>query len=219
MFFVRVLILFLIVISFISITSISCKKEATIDVTTDTVKFARIFQPNSALGKDAVIESVFPDQNFGSETYFSVFSWTNGGVVNTARALVRFDLSEIPSYTSIKSAQLVLYWSAYDNLIEHTGENAFVVYRINQSWNENSVTWNSQPTITNLDSMNVSKSISSNQTYTVDVTNMVQDMIANPVTNYGFMLKLNEEFPYRLVILASSDHPDNSKHPKLIVYF
>lgn len=215
----RIIILFIILVSLISITSISCKKEAQLDITTDTLKIARVFQPDAALGKDAVIESSFPNQYFGSDAFFSIFSWTNGGIVNTARALIRFDLSEIPNYTSIKSAILVLYWREYDNLKEHTGENAFTIYKINQPWNENNVSWNNQPTISNLDSIVIPKSMSSNQNYTVDVTNMVQDMIENPITNYGFMLKLNEEFPYRLVILGSSDNPDIRKHPKLIVFF
>jgi len=51
------------------------------------------------------------------------------------------------------------------------------------------------------------------------VKDFVQNMIDFPDENYGFMLKLDEEFPYRLVILASSDYSISGLRPKLVVYY
>jgi len=197
----------------------SCQKSAKCDCSLDTLKVAKFIQPEAILGKDAVIESISPDQNFGGESFFTVFSWTNALVLNSARALILFDLSSIPRQTQIKSAKLNLYWNTYGNLTEQTGENAFTIYRINQAWDEYSVTWNNQPTVTNIDSITVAKTTSSNQSYSIDVTRMTQDMISKPWENYGFMLRLDQEFPYRLVILASSDYSDISKHPKLTILY
>lgn len=197
----------------------SCNKEAQCDCVLDSVKVARIFQPDGALGKDAVIESITPDQNFGSSGFFGTFSWTTGGLFNHSRGLVSFDLTSIPSGTSIKKAYLSLYWIKYGNLTEHTGENAFSVFRINQPWDETTVTWNNQPQVSTNDSIVVSKSSSVTQTYTIDVTTYIQDMVNNPTNNHGLLLKLNEEIPYKLVVTGSSDNSDESKRPKLAVYY
>ncbi len=184
--------------------------DLTIDVTT------KIYQPDSLGGKDAIIESISPGQNFGNTAHFSVFSWTNGGSFNSARALIEFDLSDISAGTKITSAKLSLYWISYENLSEHTGDNAFTIYRLTEAWGEDTVCWNNQPSISNVNVVNVPKSSSSNQSYTdIDVTNLVQDIIDRPSESFGFMLKLNEEFPYKLVILASSDYSDKNRHPKL----
>ena len=201
-------------------TATSCVKEAKCDCSADTVRIARIFQPTASIGKDAVIESIAPDQNFGNQTMFAVFSWTSSGVFNNARALIQFDFSSIPSQTSIAKAELSLYWKPYSNLTDQTGENAFSIYRVTQPWTESTVTWNNQPTFNNTPKVAVPKTMAVDQSLlNIDVTTMVQDMINNPSSNFGFMLQLNNEFPYSLVILASSNDPDQSKHPKLIVSF
>jgi len=211
---------YIILLTFIAIiSSFSCKKEAKCDCSLDSIKVAKIFQPNAALGKESVIETISPDQNFGTEPFLTIFSWTNSGTFNTARSLIAFDLTSIPSQTTIKTAKLFLYWNTYQNLTEHTGENAFTLYKISQPWDENSVTWNNQPAITRSDSVIVAKSASVNQSYGIDVTRLVQGMISTPTNNYGFMLKLEQEFPYRLVILTSSDYSDVGKRPKLVVYY
>jgi hypothetical protein len=212
--------LVLVVLLILSVPITSCLKDAKCDCAADTIAIAKIFQPNESSGKDAIIENITPDQNFGNTSHFTVFSWTNGGLFNTARALIEFDLSGIPSQTQIKKAELCLYWISRENLTEHTGDNAFTIYRITQEWDENAVTWNNQPPVAEDNKVAVSKSQTSDQSYTgIDVTGLVQGIIENPAENYGFMLKLNEEFPYRLVILASSDHTDAGRRPKLTVYY
>ncbi len=197
----------------------SCNKEAQCDCMMDSVKVARIFQPDGALGKDAIVESIAPNQNFGTDGLMGTFSWTTGGLFSHSRGLISFDLTSIPAGTSIKKAVLSLYWIKYGNLTEHTGENAFSIFRINQPWNETTVTWNNQPQVSRADSIVVTKSTSVTQTYHVDVTSYIQGMVNNPSGNYGLLLKLNTEIPYKLVVVASSDYADEGKRPKLIVYY
>jgi hypothetical protein len=198
----------------------SCVKESQYNLAVDTLKLSSHYQPNEIFGKDAIIESLNPNQNSGDSIQFTVFSWTNGGQFNHARALIQFDLSSIPPETQIESAKLSLYWVSHQNLNYQTGENAFSIYKITQPWNENSVNWNNQPQFTTTNKVSVSKSISSTQSYIdIDVTVLVKDMINYPNESYGFMLKLDEEFPYKLVILASSDYPEAAKRPKLVVYY
>src|SRR5699024_5282704 len=112
----------------------SCSKEAQCDCILDSVKVARIFQPDGVLGKDAIVESEDPTRNFGNDGLFGTFSWTTGGLFSHSRGLISFNLTSIPSGTTIKKAVLSLYWIKYGNLTEHTGENAFSVFRITQPW-------------------------------------------------------------------------------------
>ena len=202
-----------------NLVTTSCEKEAS-SIQRDTLEVARIYQCDPALGKEAIVQSIMPNTNFGDSTVFSIFSWTNDGLFNISRALIAFDLSAIPPETMIKKATLSLYWIEYMNLNSQTGDNAFSIMKISEDWNEHTVTWNNQPDATSLYKISVPKSIAQNQSYTdIDLTDMVQDMILNPSLNFGFMLKLEEEFPYKLVVLASSDYSEKSKRPKLLVYF
>ena len=212
-------LIFISALIFVVSLSMSCHKEAKCDCNLDSTLIARVFQSDTSLGKDAIIESIAPDQNFGNLPMLSVFSWTSNGEFSNARMLIQFDLSSILPQTIVKKAELLFYWKSYDNLIEQTGENSFTIYKITKAWNENTVTWNNQPAITNTDSVVVTKSHNPEQDYSINVTGLVQDMINNPSNNYGFMCKLNEEYPYHLVILASSEDSNIDKHPKLVVYF
>jgi hypothetical protein len=186
----------------------------------DTLKISTHYQPKEIFGKDAIIESLNPNQDYGDSIQFTVFSWTSGGQFNHARALIEFDLSNIPPGTQIESAKLSLFWVSHQNLNYQTGENAFSIYRILQPWDENTITWNNQPQYTTTNKVSVPKSISPTQSYIdIDVTALVKDMINYKNESFGFLLKLDEELPYKLVTLASSDYPESSKRPKLVIYY
>ena len=53
----------------------------------------------------------------------------------------------------------------------------------------------------------------------IDVTQLVQDIVDNPASSYGFMILLQNEASYRAVYFASSDYTDSAKHPKLVVAY
>jgi hypothetical protein len=44
-------------------------------------------------------------------------------------------------------------------------------------------------------------------------------MINSPETNHGLTIRLNEEYPYRLIVLGSGNHPDSTKRPELVIYY
>ena len=100
------------------------------------------------------------------------------------------------------------------------GSNEILISRITSAWNESTVTWNNQPTITIQNQLLLPPSTSSTQDYTnINVTAMVQDMINNPVQSFGFMLQLANEAYYRSVLFASSDHSNPALHPLLQICF
>ena len=198
----------------------SCIKESYLTVSSDTTTIAKIYQPDGQFGKDAIIKSITPDQNYSGSDYLSTFSWTNGGLFNHARTLIEFDLSDIVPQTKISSAKLSLFMISHDNLTGQTGDNAYGIFRITQPWSESSVTWNNQPEISKLHKVSVAKSIDPDQSYlNIDITLIVQDIIDYPNESYGIMLKLDEEIPYKSVIVASSEYSQNAKRPKLVIFY
>lgn len=81
------------------------------------------------------------------------------------------------------------------------------------------VDWSTQPTTTTSNAVTIAPSTSTLQDYTLNVTQLVQDMVMNPSTSHGFMIKLDTESTYRSLIFASSDHPEAAQRPKLVVQY
>lgn len=182
-------------------------------------------QPDSESGKDAYFKDSSPNLNQGNHTDFSAIAWTNGGVPVLVRSVIDFDFSQIPSGAIINSAYLSLYNNptSPNNSGHHSsqdGPNTAILRRITSTWDESTVTWNTQPGTSSNNEVYIPQSTSVNQDYpSIDVTALVQDIIDNPSQSFGFMISLNTEQLYRCMILASSDHLDPTKHPKLVITY
>lgn len=149
--------------------------------------------------------------NYGTDIYLKAFCMPGAsGGQNTNRALLNFDLSTYPSNAVLLSADLYLYSSGYINnlLPGHFGANAAYIRRVTGNWTENSVTWNSQPATTTLNQVLIPATTSSTQDFQIDVTALVEDILLNPSTSYGFLLGLQTENPNNAAALAflSSDN-------------
>lgn len=186
-----------------------------------------IFQPGSENGKDAYIE-YYPERNysntnFGANPEFLASAWTAQGIPLVVRNLIAFDFSQIPRNKTIKTARLNLF--AVDNTTNgpghssRSGSNEFLLQRITSEWNEMRVTWNTQPKTTEVGQILVSGSEYSMQNYSIVVTTLIKDIVENPSSGHGLMIKLVTEDYYRRILFASSDYEDPSKHPKLIIEF
>jgi len=180
--------------------------------------------------------------NFGSNTEVNFSAWTyneGGCPEGTARELIRFtQLNTIPSDASIASATLILRgpsptlaWG--NNLFPGTplpNDNSGWVKRVlpgaANAWDENTVTWNTQPA-TDATASNWAPIPVTGQrwgwTQSIDVTtlvtNIVQELSTNPDANNGFMLMLQDETFYRAQCYASSDHADSRLWPELVVTY
>jgi hypothetical protein len=92
--------------------------------------------------------------------------------------------------------------------------------RITSPWNEMQVTWNTQPSVTILNEVGREQTTDVHEDFVdLDVTALVSDMVSFPNEAFGFELSLVTEEPYRMLVMASSDHPDPAKRPKLVVTF
>jgi|GEM_PF-2506978 len=193
----------------------------TIGDTTFTIEL----QPDALLGKDAVIHSIDLFTS-GVDEYMWAASWTwNGGNEGIMRALIEFDLSMIPQNALISNARLSLFGKKsppdQHSIFETYGtyNNAYLK-RITSFWSEEEVTWANQPSTTDLNQVELEPSVYPNQNYMdIDVKLLVQDIVADPSSGFGFMLQLKEENVYRMMAFSTSDHYDSQQRPKLVISY
>jgi K319-like protein len=155
-------------------------------------------------------------------TEIAAGTWTQNSILDIIRGAFQFDLSGIPANATILSAKLTLYSNPIplngDLVHANSGpSNQMYIQRINSSWNS-SVTFQNQPSVdttgeilipqTNLPFLDLTD---------VDVTNLVTKMYTT--TNYGFMIRLQDEVIYNDRDFCSSKNADATKHPKLVVVY
>jgi hypothetical protein len=153
---------------------------------------------------------------------FAIPSVAMSGGLNNNQALIDFNLSSIPVGSTIISAKLNLYGlGPFAPLPGHAGtNNASYLERITQNWLENTVTWNTRPSLTTTHQVILNQSINSTQNYlNINVTSLVQDMVNDPLNSFGFSLRLINEVSYNCLGFASKDNGNPSLIPTLVITY
>ena len=206
------------------------------------------FKPDTATGQYATICTSFNcimtsvgrtqpngNMNFGNDPVIYILSWTYtalGCPNGTSRTLLRFnELATIPIDAVITRAELKLYGlpassgtgnSSYPGTPFPLSNQSFI-QRITSVWNEKTVTWNTQPTTSTNSQITIPQSTTQwNWNFTDSSANllaMVQDMVANPSQNFGFMFRLETEAVYRQLVFASNSNPDVALRPELTITY
>ncbi|MFV0599440.1 MAG: DNRLRE domain-containing protein [Bacteroidales bacterium] len=175
-----------------------------------------IIQPDPTTGKDAFISSSNPSTNYGSYEDLVMLA---SGTTNLMRALIKFDLSSIPTNVGIETVGITLrggvsvmtpLGNSYPSTLPYT-QNLLWLERVTQNWQESTVNWSNQPLTTQIDRAQVAASTSNidyicNIQNSYSLMNMVQNMVSNPSSNYGFMFKLQNEDGNRNMAFKSSDY-------------
>jgi uncharacterized repeat protein (TIGR01451 family) len=136
---------------------------------------------------DACVLQGYPTTNSGNTidmwAGYDDYLSPDGRIV---RSLIRFDVSAIPTGTSIDSAVLRVYLvSSYD----YPGKSRTITtYRISSSWSELSVTWNTSPSYAQAYG-SASVTHGAWGWYSFSVTNLVRGWVNGTLTNYGIMLR------------------------------
>lgn len=183
-----------------------------------------ILQPNARVGQDAIIHGLESEmnKNWGNTPSLNINAWTYQGIPGIVRSVIKFDYSQIPENADILSAHISLFaWGAENGFGPHStlsGSNECYLHQVISNWNEQEVTWNTQPSFADIGKVYIPASTYSNQDYLrIEVTNMVKKQIKG--NNYGFLIKLKEENHYRMMSFCSSDHENSRKHPQLIIQY
>lgn len=191
-----------------------------------------VLQPDSSKGKDAIVWTMRSQQtrfgptrtkNYGSLTAILAHEWTWDGYVGSRKALIGFDLSQLPSCMVLISAKLSLFAFPKSPDGGHStlsGANNCYLERIISPWEEGKVTWENQPNVSDKNRVMLNSSVSDNQDYVgINVTNLVKDMLNDPKNSHGFRLSMVDNDYYRRLVFASSDHPNPAKHPRLVIIY
>jgi len=179
-----------------------------------------VLQPGPAEGKDAYINSAFPDDPGGPNVGLMACAWTFDGEFGIGRSLIRFDLSQIPPGTEILDARLTLYFDPDIAFGSQYGDNASFLDKVTEDWNENTVTWNSKPVSTEVGAVLIPETLIPTQDLVdIDITGFVSDWVNSPETNFGFVHRMATEIEYCCVVYSSSDNAQVSKRPKLVVTY
>jgi hypothetical protein len=190
-----------------------------------------VLQPGPELGKDALVSNLEPDKNFGGHKYFEATFLTEPilTVMRSNRSLIFFNLDALPLSAKINNVTLRLSYdvpvpfdSSYLNNTSVSGGFAWfggVLQQIVEPWEEDKVTWNSQPKSIEANQVYISPFIRNVNFIDVDVTRLFVPLQEIAAPNHGMLFKLwpDDNFPgFRF---ASSDYPEPAMRPKLSVYY
>lgn len=185
-----------------------------------------VLQPGPEEGKDVLLHGLQGkrDENLGDNPQLVANAWTYQSEPGIVRSVFSFDLSPVPQGSSVVSAYLSLYaWNSDQSQGPHSalsGSNDFLLKRITSYWQEETVTWNTQPATTNTNQLLLEGTDDPAKDYLdIDVTALVTDMVNDPGNSFGFMIRLQTEQYYRRINFCSSDHVDPVKHPRLVVTY
>lgn len=181
------------------------------------------YQPGPDQGKDAFIYDLEPSENFFDHPNFMASAWTNGMQFTRVRCLIDFLPQSLPEDIQVLDARLSLY--SYDSPSNGphsnlSGSNASLLQRIVEPWEEMNVTWVNQPETTTENQVTLEASTFAIQDYEdIDITALVQDMIANPSQGHGLMIRLITEDFYRAMVFGSGDNPNPDLRPKVVITY
>jgi hypothetical protein len=190
-----------------------------------------VLQPGPERGKDAMISNLEPDKNFGSHKYFEATFLSEQvlTVMRSNRSMIWFNPDSLPKSAVITKVMLGLRFDLpipFDNtyvtdvlplpgIVWYGG----VLQQIVEPWEENKVTWNSQPKTIEANQVYIPPFIRNANFIEVDVTNLFVNASASALPNYGLLFRLwpTDNFPgFRF---ASSDYADPLMRPRLTIYY
>jgi hypothetical protein len=190
-----------------------------------------VLKPGPSDGKDAMISNLDADKNFGDYKYFEATYLSEPvlTVMRSNRSLIWFNLNALPKSAVIKKVTLQFFYDLpvpFDPVFltdtdPSTGIVRYgaVLQQIVEPWEEDKVTWNTQPKTIEANQVFISPFNLNVNFITVDVTSLYVPIQEIAAPNYGMFFKLwpTERFPgFRF---ASSDYPDEKMRPKLTVYY
>jgi len=164
---------------------------------------------------DSQVNEYQPNNNYGGNVELTVLSRTG----MQYQSYIMFDLSSIPSDSTIDSATLELY---IHGILQSPAGRTINCHRVTGSWTEYGITWNNKPsyhsTASNYD---IVPSDPMGKWMDWDVTSDVEDFVGGTYTNYGWMFRdpNSQSSTGHGVVYTSKEWPTQDQRPKLTVEY
>jgi len=158
--------------------------------------------------QNTYVDELLPNTLYYSSTTHYVGYWTiYGGFFDTG--LIQFDVSSIPSYATITSANLNLYIQEVPGV-----DTTIYFYNVASSWDETTTTWNTRPSSTGLTSV-ASKAFSTTDSgwISIDISDCVQQWVDGTITNNGLIYGSMDSLQWNVIKYYSKASSVNK--PKL----
>ncbi len=161
--------------------------------------------------RDTFVSSLHVGTNYDLWSHMYV----GNGDLGITRPLLEFDLTNIPSSSTISSANITVLntqvWSAQTPVVE--------AHRITQDWDASTVTWTTKPEIGGVDGSITASNSTGPYSWNIPITDLVQDWYDGTQDNYGVALKYADENLTTREVLSTNDIYDQSNHPHLTINY
>jgi hypothetical protein len=159
--------------------------------------------------KDATVNQDSPNINYGDGDWLLVGRDYSGYY---HKSFLAFDLSSIPTGSTINSAFLVFGGNS-------EGSFELIIKSVAQSWSEETITWNNTPITHTFPFIQVTPP--ADYTKTFDVNEIVKLWVSNSRQNYGFILSISASAitAGNYIEFVSSNHFIKSRHPTLEINY
>lgn len=167
---------------------------------------------------DTYIDAGKTGANYGNDPSLSIWNRTNGPNSLHRYGLLRFDLSTIPSNTTIASASI--------SLVQNNTSSGLVdIVEVTGSWSEAGATWDNSNTLVGNTSFGSESAPgtagSSVPSITLNSAGLakVQSWLAIPESNYGFGVKTTNSANKTEIDLFTREHATAAHHPRLSITY
>lgn len=183
-----------------------------------------ILKPGSE-GMDAIVKLGNDSQkNFGDKPTLTEITWNDIKIVPFNNiGFIKFDLKSIPGGAKIEHVTLKLfidkndkYFKSLSNRIKFS-TNGWTIRGVIEDWDERTISGQKIP-MSYGEFLKELPLNSQDLTCSIDVTDLINREYEKPGRYFGFMLMTTLVYEGQsLVNYCSSDHPDSSLHPELII--
>lgn len=141
--------------------------------------------------EDSYVWSNQTDKSYGASNIFYIGLYKNSSSVNFARAFILWNLSTIPSEGNIINANLSLNWTGgYSSGFDIS----YVAYNTSNSWTEENITWNNQPSASILqDNITIVGGSPINTRWYWNLTDATKHQHSQSNKNLSVMIKIDSE--------------------------
>ena len=166
---------------------------------------------------DEYADSMYPDSAYGSRPVLYVGNSYDRAqnVSGPARIYILFDLSSIPRHAYVVSAEMMLY-----QMYAPTSSQTYEVRLVQTGWNETTANWKTKP-VNDTGVLSTARAPTDKDVWmSWNVTSPVQSWVNGDVTNYGFVISIQNErtgVANEASGFYSREYPKDELKPKLRV--